>query len=254
MFCLPPLARFAAGFALLVAAALPASALEIRWGSGHSVTGSGHVASEARTVSDFQAIAVHGPVTLVVRQGSREAAEVRADDNLLPLVETTVEDSGRGRTLNVGIKKGQSVRTHHDIVVTVDVVRLTSIATHGSGDVRVEALKTPSLQLSISGSSDARLASLQADEFGISISGSGDVEAAGSAARVKVSIAGSGDARLGSLQADDVTVGIAGSGDAEVTSQKTLAVSIAGSGDVVYHGNGTLTKSSIAGSGSVSRR
>jgi hypothetical protein len=251
---IPSLVRFAAGLALLVAAALPASALEIRWGSGTTVTGSGRVTTEARTVSDFQAISVHGPVTLVVRQGGREAAEVRADDNLLPLVETTVEDSGHGHTLKVGLKKGQGVRTHHDIVVTVDVVKLTSIATHGSGDVRVEALKTPSLQLSISGSSDVRLASLQADEFGVSISGSGDVEATGSAARVKVSIAGSGDARLGALQADEVSVGIAGSGDAEVTTHKTLAVSIAGSGDVVYHGNGTLTKSSIAGSGSVSRR
>lgn len=249
-----PLARFTAGFALLLAAALPAGALEIRWGSGNTVTGSGRLASEARTVSDFQAIALHGPVTLVVRQGGREAAEVRADDNLLPLVETSVEEGGHGRTLHVGLKKGHSVRTRHEIVVTVDVVKLASIATLGSGDVRVEALKTPALQLSISGSSDARLTALQADEFSVSISGSGDVNAAGSASRVKVSIAGSGDARLGALQADDVTVGIAGSGDAEVTANKTLAVSIAGSGDVVYHGNGTLTKSSIAGSGSVSRR
>jgi hypothetical protein len=254
MLSIPSLVRIAAGLALLFAAALPAGALEIRWGSGNTVTGSGRIASETRSVNDFQAIAVHGPVTLVVRQGGREVVEVRADDNLLPLVETTAEDSSRGRTLNVGLRKGHSVRTHHDIVVTVDVVKLTSIATQGSGDVRVEALKTPSLQLSISGSSDARLASLQADEFGVSISGSGDVQAAGSAARLKVSIAGSGDARLGSLQADDVTVAIAGSGDAEVTAHKTLAVSIAGSGDVVYHGNGSLTKSSIAGSGSVSRR
>ena len=245
--------RLAGAALLLLAAALPAAAFEINWGGSARVTGSGKLASETRPASDFQAISVRGPVNLVVRQGAREAVELRADDNVLPLIETTVEAGSRGRTLVIGVRKGQSIRISSDIVATVDVVSLKAIASSGSGDVKVEALKTPSLVLALSGSADAALASLQADELSISISGSGDVKGAGSVGRLKVSVAGSGDVRLAGLRADDVTVSIAGSGDADVTAQKTLDVSIAGSGDVAYHGDAKL-KTSIAGSGSVSRK
>ena len=65
----------------------------------YAATGSGHPASEARAVSDFQAISAAGPIKLVVRQTAREALQLRADDNLLPLIETTVE---AGTALELG--------------------------------------------------------------------------------------------------------------------------------------------------------
>ncbi|MEW6703403.1 MAG: head GIN domain-containing protein [Pseudomonadota bacterium] len=246
--------RLGAAALLLATAVWPAHALDIRWGLGSSVTGSGKPASETRAPGSFQAISVRGPIELVVRQSGREAVEVRADDNLLPLIETQVEDGAHGPTLVVGVRKGQSLSTRSQIRVTVDVARLQALSTSGSGDFTIESLQTPSLKLSIAGSSDGRIGGLQTESLDIAIAGSGDVRAAGSAARVKLSIAGSGDARLPQLQADDVTVSISGSGDADVTANKTLAVSIAGSGDVVYGGSGTLTRSSVLGSGSVTRR
>lgn len=234
--------------------AMPSRAFEISWG-GEKVTGSGKPASDSRAVTDFQGITVRGPIDVVVRQTGHEAVEVRGDDNVVPLVETTVESGGNGRTLVIGMKKGLSLHTRSHMVVTVDVITLRSISSSGSGDVRIESLKTPSLKLSLQGASDAKLGSLQADELTIGISGSGDVDAsAGRAGRLNISIAGSGDARLANLQADDVNVSIAGSGDADVNAGKTLSVSIAGSGDVVYRGSGNLTKSSIAGSGSITHR
>jgi hypothetical protein len=253
----PAFARFhAAALAalLLSVTALPSHAFEIRWGSGHAVTGSGKTASESRPLTGFQAIALRGPVDLVLRQGSHEAVEVRADDNLIPLVETRVEERGSGRTLVVGLRKGESVHTRNRLVVTVDAVQITALASTGSGDIKVESLKTPSLQLAIDGSADARFASLQTGELNIAINGSGDVDASGSATRLKITIAGSGDARLARLQSDEVAVSIAGSGDADVVANKTLSVSIAGSGDVVYRGTGTLVSSSVVGSGGVKHR
>jgi hypothetical protein len=238
---------------LLTVAATPAQALEISWG-GTRVVGSGRLASETRPVGDFEAIATRGSIKLLVRQGSREAVEVKADDNVLPLVETRVEDGRQGRTLVIGLKKGYALRSSSDIVVSVDVVKLKVLSSSGSGEIRVEALKTPTLTVDLAGAADAKIGSLQTDELSVSISGSGDVDANGSATRLKISIAGSGDARLSKLQSDEVTVGIAGSGDAAVVANKTLSVSIAGSGDVSYQGNGQIIKSSIAGSGSVQRK
>jgi hypothetical protein len=218
------------------------------------VVGSGRSATETRSVSDFESIAASGSIDIVVRQAAKEAVQIEADDNVLPLVETTVENTSQGRTLVVRLKRGENIRHGKPIRAIVDVVRLSSISCAGSGDVTIGALKTPALKLSIAGSSDARIAGLDTESFELRISGSGDVSAAGSARQVKVSIAGSGDADLAALAADDVTVKIAGSGDASVTANKSLEVSVAGSGDVRYAGNPSQLKLSAAGSGTITRR
>jgi Putative auto-transporter adhesin, head GIN domain len=221
----------------------------------HAATiGSGKAATETREVSGFAAISLRGGMDLVVRQGTREGVQVTADDNLLPLLQTVVEGSGEQRTLVIQWPRGETIRTRAKTVVTVDVVKLTAIAASGSGDVSVEPLKTPALTLSISGSSDARLMKLDTEQLRVSISGSGSVVASGKAAQLGLSIAGSGDVRARELAADDVDVSIAGSGNADVQAAKTLAVAIAGSGDVAYSGAATLTKSRIAGSGTIRQR
>jgi hypothetical protein len=219
-----------------------------------ATVGSGHGAAETRSISGIAGIALRGSIDLVVRQGDQEAVTVRADDNIIPLVQTTLESSGDGRTLRIQLKPGETVRSAQKIEVTVDLIRLTALSSSGSGDIRVGVLKTPSLSLSISGSSDARLEGLDTERFDVSISGSGDVQARGRASRFEISIAGSGDVRARELNADEVHVSIAGSGDAKVTAQKSLSVSIAGSGDVEYGGGATLASSRVAGSGSVRQR
>jgi hypothetical protein len=219
-----------------------------------TTTGSGRAASETRSVSGFQAISMRGDIDVIVRQANTEGVRVRADDNVLPLVQTVVEGSGDARTLRIQYKPGESVRNKTPVVVTVDVVKLSAVASAGSGDLSVEALKTPALALSLAGSSDAKLRQLDTEQLSIHIAGSGDVQASGRAAKLDISIAGSGDVQTRELVAGDVSVSIAGSGDASVTAQKTLGVAIAGSGDVEYGGAATLAKSSIVGSGTVRKR
>ena len=225
-------------------------------GSAQAATldGSGKAATETRALSGFQAISLRGGIDLVVRQGSSEGVQVRADDNLLPLVQTVVEGTGDARSLRIQFKPGESLRTRTPVVVTVDVVKLTALTSSGSGDISLEPLKTPTLALSISGSSDAKLRQLDTEQLSISIAGSGDVQARGRAAKLEVSIAGSGDVRTRELAAGEVSVSIAGSGDASVAAHKTISVSIAGSGDVEYFGAATLARSRVAGSGSVRQR
>jgi Putative auto-transporter adhesin, head GIN domain len=229
----------------LLAAALMACSL-----AAQATTGSGQSRTETREASGFAAVAMRGDIDVVVRQAAKESVQVTADDNLLPLLETVVENG----TLRIQWKRGESIRTRAKTLVTVDVVKLTAVSLSGSGDLQVEPLKTPSLALSISGSSDAKLAQLETGELKISISGSGDVVASGKAAKLVISIAGSGDVQARELTADEASISIAGSGDAKLTAAKTLAVSIAGSGDVEYGGGAVLSQARVAGSGSVRQR
>src|SRR5260221_5086148 len=75
---------------------------------GELVRGSGKVAAENRSVAPFRAIHVTGSMQLVLHQGGKETLEVRADDNLLPLIETAVVDSAGIPTLQIGSKMGTS--------------------------------------------------------------------------------------------------------------------------------------------------
>lgn len=237
---------FASALMLGVLSALPLSARAAEAGTAAAV-------GEQRPVGEFQGIAVAADVRLTVRQGSREAVEVRADAALLPLLETVVEDSGGQRTLHIRWKKGSVVRHAKPPTVEVTVVRLQSLRSAGSSQVRVEALQATELAVAVAGSGDVDLADLRGQALSLKIAGSGQCRAAGRVERLKVGISGSGDVRADTLQADEVSVSVAGSGDVSVHAVKTLAVSIAGSGDVVYRGDAQVT-SKVAGSGSVRRR
>ena len=253
-------ARFASvavAAALLVVGGLPARAVDKGSPLQHiglmGVQGSGKLQTEARTVGSFQAIELHAAVNLVLRQGAREALELRADDNLLALVETRVVNRSGVPTLEVRMRDDTNYSTRNPITLTADVVTLSSLSIRGSGTVSGDGLKAPALKIAVAGSGDVKLQKLSLDEVSLKISGSGNANLAGKVARLSLSISGSGDINTRDLEADEVSVRIAGSGDASVNAGKTLTVSIAGSGDVEYTGSATV-KSSVAGSGSVKKR
>jgi Putative auto-transporter adhesin, head GIN domain len=226
---------------------------QVHRGGTDVLAGSGRLQTERRSVGAFSAITLRGAMTLVLRPGQREAVEVRADDNLLALVETRVVDRAGIPTLEVDTKSGASYTTRNEMTVTVDAVTLQALSIIGSGDAFSDGLKTPRLKLAVAGSGSVKLRQLSAGELMVNVSGSGDVEAAGQAARLDVSIRGSGDVRARSLEADDVNVRIAGSGSASVNARKALTVSITGSGDVDYAGD-AVVKSSVSGSGGVTKK
>lgn len=197
-----------------------------------ATSGSGRSATETRAVAEFQAISLSGSMDAVVRQGG-QLLQVQADDNLLALLETSVETTRHGATLVVRWKRGENIYTRSKVLLTITVPKLSALVASGSGDAKLNGLST--------------------EDLSIRIAGSGDVSGKGSATKLSVNIAGSGDVRLADLRSDDVDVQIAGSGDALVHAQKTINVRIAGSGDVTFVGNAAM-KSKVAGSGSVSRR
>jgi len=251
----PILALAALLAAALTFAAQPSAAAEgtvLRIGFG-GVSGSGKIQTDARAVSGFQAISLKTSAKLVLRQGSREGVELRADDNILPLIETRVIEGAGGPTLEIRSRDGARYSTKTTPVVTVDLIKLTGLAVSGSGDVTGDELKSPALKIAISGAGDIRLNKLAVDDLGIKVSGSGDIHFNGRAGKLSVAIAGSGDVDTAGLEADDVSISISGSGGANVNARKALTVSIAGSGDVVYSGD-AVPRTSIAGSGTVKKK
>jgi len=235
-----------------LAIAVCGSAQAWSWNSGERITGNGDITTEARDAGAFDGVALSGGFNVVIRQGAGNKVEVKADRNLLPYIETRVVDGGKGRTLEIGPKKGVNVSSSTNPSFVIEMPALRAVSVAGSGTVKVEAMKTGGVDAAIAGSGDIRFTGLDAERLAMKISGSGDIIAAGRCGNASVAISGSGDVKAADLVAEDVKVTIAGSGDAQVNATKKLNVSIAGSGDVKYAGSPEIS-SSIAGNGKVRR-
>ena len=118
-----------------------------------TVVGDGKPASQSRTVADFNAIALNGSIALKLKQGNTASVVVRGDSNLLSLVETVVESN---QSLQLRWKRGTSVRSQVPVVVEVTAPQVRAVASAGSGDIEIDAMKVPRLSLSIKGSADLR--------------------------------------------------------------------------------------------------
>lgn len=233
-------------------ATIVTSAQAWSWGFGERVKGSGEIATETRTPGAFDGISLSGSFKVIVRQAGANKVELKTDNNLLPYIETKIVESSKGRTLEVSTKRGVSIDFKTAPLITIDVAQLRAVSIAGSGDVKVETMKTQGVDASIAGSGNIVFDKLDSERLGVKVSGSGDVIAAGRTGQLNISVAGSGDVKTRGLEAEDVKVTIAGSGDAQVQASKKLNVSIAGSGDVAYLGSPEIS-SSIAGSGRIKK-
>ncbi len=63
-----------------------------------AVIGNGKAASEVRATAEFNAMALQGSLALEMRQGSPASVVVHGDSNLLPLLESVVDN---GQTLQL---------------------------------------------------------------------------------------------------------------------------------------------------------
>lgn len=246
--------RFFALAVLGVASAISTSAWSWSWsfGPGERVRGSGELVSETRQLEQFDAISVAGDFKVSVRQGNAAKLEVRADSNLLALIETRIVASDKGATLEIAAKPGYTLLASVTPEITLQMAQLRAVSVAGSGEVSVAAMQTPSVHVGIAGSGEVKLIDLSSEHLGLKVSGSGDISASGHAASLTVSVAGSGDVKARALEANEVKVSIAGSGDVQVHALKKLRVSIAGSGSVDYLGSPEIS-TSVAGSGTIRR-
>ena len=234
--------------AALACAAVPGVAANWSLG-GEKVEGSGVVKRQARQVSRFDGLALELPGKLELRMGDSEGVTIEADDNILPLVETVVENG----TLTIRPSKRNLNLRSKNIKIVVNARKIERLALGGSGSITSDVLRAPRLEIDLGGSGQIDVRGLESDAVTVSLGGSGDFKAGGGKARkVSISIGGSGNVDMGRLQSDSASVSIGGSGDARVWARKDLSVTIAGSGDVNYYGDPRVSKTTV-GSGDARR-
>ena len=244
-----PRRRFALLFAMTTVAAavaMPAApALAGIWGN-NNIEGNGRVKTETRSVSG---VSMSLPGSVEVRIGNTESISIETDDNLLPLIETVVENG----TLKIRSNKKNIGFDSKHMKLVVQAKSLDKLALGGSGTILADSLRGPKISIDLGGSGTIDVKGVDTDSLDIDLGGSGDLKVAnGRANKLSLSIAGSGNVDLGRLQSIGAKASIAGSGDATINVRDALDVSIVGSGNVNYYGDPKLNRS-VMGSGSATR-
>ena len=150
-----------------------------------TVAGSGVASSQERSVTEFTAIEIAGSADVFVTVGKAQHVLVEADDNILPLIETSVQ-AGR---LVISTKPFTSISPRLPINVSGSARRVT-VSLNGSGNIQCGDLEAQAVDVGLNGSGDVTVYASQ--HLGVTIRGSGSVHYRGNPTEVSQSVLGSG--------------------------------------------------------------
>ena len=222
----------------------------------NAVKGSGIVETEARDVSNFDAISLESMGNVYITVGNTEKLTIEAEDNLLPLLTTEVENG----TLKLDVVRGRNINPTEPITYNIIVKDLKNITLAGSGNIYSAPLEADKMTLVLAGSGSINLEGVTSTDFNVTlagsgninvdeitaesvdatIDGSGDIHMAGEAPRQNLDVYGSGSYLAGDLQTDTIDINIAGSGNVTVWVREHLNASVNGSGNISYYGRPTI--------------
>jgi hypothetical protein len=217
-----------------------------------TIKGNGVIKKETRSASGYTAVSSQGSLNIYMDYGTSSNITVEADENLLPYIETEVNNG----TLIIRAKKGVSLASKSKMSVHVSLTKLTSLNLSGSGNIKGEGAfsNTGKTQISVSGSGDISLGFDTFNELAVSVSGSGNINLKGNSSNnMTASISGSGNLDCSAVKCNDVFAKISGSGNVRVNASRTVDAKVSGSGNVYYKGSATNINSKSSGSGKVIR-
>jgi len=215
-----------------------------------TIKGDGNLKKETREVSNFTSLSSQGSIDVQIAYGTSNTIEVEADENLLPYIETKVEDG----KLTIRSQKNINLKSRSGIIVHVSMTSIHSLFQSGSGNIDGSGVfsNDGKTEIRVSGSGNIKLEFGTFNDIALFVSGSGNINLKGNTANnVTVAITGSGNIDCSNVSSNDVDVKISGSGNVKVNAEKSIVAKISGSGNVFYKGNATNISSKISGSGKV---
>lgn len=209
--------------------------------------GSGTQKVIERPVESFKRVSVKGGnINVYVKQGEVEALKIEAEENLIDLFTTIVENE----TLLIQQKPQSDIKPTKPINFYITMKTVDSISLLGSGRIYSQGnLHVEKIKFNISGSGEAEM-DLTGEELILKIIGSGEATLKGAIDLQKVTIDGSGSYHATELMTNDAYLSINGAGHAEVNVMDSLSAKIFGSGILKYKGRPEV-KQTIVGSGMI---
>lgn len=212
------------GLLILIALTISTAACH---GMMNQVAGSGNRQVQKRGVPSFTSIRSEGAFDIDVVSQQQLSLEIEADDNLLPLISTTVSSNV------LYIKNSRSVSVREPIRIRIGVPDLEAISASGAGTIEIEKLKN--------------------SKFEIDVNGAPTIDVSGDTETLKIEANGAAKIDAHRLHASDATVNSNGVSKIVVHAKNKLDVTVSGPSKVTYEGDPVLSKH-VNGPGSVEKR
>lgn len=196
--------------------------------AGCGVNGSGVAKEETRQVAAFDRVDIGGVATLELTVGGAPSLSVRGDDNIVPLIETTVV----GGVLHITQQK--DVKPHVELVVRATAPSLASVDASGATHVVVKGAGGGTLALDASGASH--------------------LDVAGTAAALQVKASGAAHVDASAVDGGDVTVDASGAANVTVHAKGALRVDASGAASVSYAGEPTSIVQDVSAAASLKKQ
>jgi len=198
-------------------------------GCSSGIPGSGNLKSEPRNVTSFNSLSISGAYDFKVDCGkTQQSVEIKADDNLLPLITTQVVDGV------LEFSNTESISPTTAIQVTITVGDLKSVNLSGAGKLAFTGLKNK--------------------EFKVHVSGAGEIACTGETDNFEAELSGAGKINAKDLVAKVVSIEMSGAAKAEITASEELNADISGVGSIDYYGNPAKVNPKISGIGKLNRK
>ena len=204
----------------LVVAAIAATAV----GGCSSITGrtgTGAVKTETRQAAPFSKIEVGFGIHITVGTGAAKPLEVRAQENILPIIETDVQG---------------------------DTLRIRGTSEFNSSTAVEVTIVTPTLTgVSLGGGSSAQITGIAADRLEVTVGGGGSITATGTIEALSLTMTGGSDAMLADLAAKTVGIELSGGSTAALRASDEVSGSASGGSHATVAGDARLNVQSSGG-------
>lgn len=192
-------------------------------------------------VTDFSKIRIDGPYSVKLTTGVAPSAKATGSSTALDNLSVQVE----GQTLV--IRKSQSGwggfpgDNPGPIAIAVGTHDLTAIWLNGSGGLKVNSVRGPSLDISLVGAGSVAVDKVTVDHIGVGASGSGSVILAGTANEAAATASGTSSVDAHALTTKNATIGASGAGVVKLTASNTVKVNGEGAVTVDLSGKPSCT-------------
>lgn len=192
---------------------------------GRGVQGSGNISNEKRNLSNFKGVDAGGVYEVEIVTQKDFSVEVEADDNLLPLIKTKVDNG----ILEISSEKRFNTKN----------------------PIRIK-ISAPNIEeLEVSGASKVNLSNLDNNFLKVDASGASKMEISGKTVDLNIESSGACKINAENLQSQNATIDASGASNINVSVAGDLKVDASGASKITYAGNPQNIEKDTSGAGSV---
>jgi hypothetical protein len=196
--------------------------------SSSSIKGSGTAVNEERKIDYVSKVVVKGNFKVDITCGETTNLKVEAEDNILPLIETKVEDE------KLTIKSLQNLTNLREIRIVLTTHTLTELDCEGKNTITIKGLNS--------------------DDFDLNIDGENEVAVEGKVDNFSTTIDGESKLLAKDLLTKFTQINLYGEGKAEINARKSLKAKVKGAGSVDYYGDPEEISINAIKGGSVNKK